>query len=539
MRNNGTLNFQKLLSTALYMRISKEDEEISESVSIENQRKILKNYAKDNGFIIFEEYIDDGYTGTNFERPAFKRLKKDIVAGKVGVVLTKDFSRLGRNTGQVMTVLDDFFTRNGVRYISITEGIDTFSNDITGILAPMLSFTNEMYSGDISRKINASLKAKMKDGEYIGAFAPYGYKKDPNNKNHLLPDKMASDIVKRIFTLAKNGYSPRQIANFFNDELISTPSKYRFETKMFEGTNSKKFSDKWSNDMISKILRNEVYLGHTLQGKTHKPSFKTNYIKNVPKNEWIRVENTHEALIDYETWRMARERIDSRTQIREKGFTNIFSGVARCGDCGKNMSTVGSRKKGARANLNCGAYKRFGAKACMSHSIDFDVLYNIVLEAIRRELNFIDKKLLKKELLYDAKSNTTGLCEIKEKLSAITRKLIMLYDKKFSFEIDDDSFEALKKKYELEKKNLESIILKEERFIKNKQGKKALSQKDDIIESVISKYENLDFLDTNIIFKLIDKINVHQGEYIGKSKRQKIDIHFKFETTQKRFFIRN
>ncbi len=362
---------------ALYMRLSKEDGDGLTSASIETQRKILASYAKENGFTVFDEYIDDGYSGTNFDRPEFQRMKQDIVEGKIGVVITKDFSRLGRNTGKVMTTLDDFFVNHGVRYIAITEGIDTVKSDFTGMLAPMLSFANEMYSGDISRKINASFAAKMKEGEFIGAFAPYGYKKDPKNKNRLLPDEEAASVVRKIFSLSKNGNSARQIADILNTKCIATPMAYR-----------KKTQGKWSADAINKILRNEVYLGHTLQGKTHKVSFKSKHIKNIPKEGWIRAENTHQAIIDKETWDVVRKRVHQKSNRNKTGFVNIFSKIARCYDCGRYMSTVGSRKKGARYNLSCGGYKQYGRKACSSHSIDYDVLYKTVADTLVNQNNF-------------------------------------------------------------------------------------------------------------------------------------------------------
>lgn len=532
---NGAENFNKWKSCALYMRISREDGDVSESASIENQRKILRNYAKDNGFIIYDEYTDDGFTGTDFERPEFKRLKEDIITGKIGIVLTKDFSRLGRNTGQVMTMLDDFFVRNGVRYISITEGIDTLSSDITGMLAPMLSFTNELYSGDISRKINASFAAKMREGEFIGAFAPYGYKKDPENKNHLLPDEEAGEIVKRVFFLAKEGASPKQIADMLNGERVPTPSKYRFKTHIHLDEESQKISEKWKTETVSRLLRNEVYLGHTVQGKTHKISFKSRHIENVPKDKWIAVLNTHKALVDRETWDIVRKRMESRTRVRSGGFSNLFSGIAKCADCGRNMSTVGIGKKGHRYNLNCGGYKQSGPDACLTHCISYDDLYNIVLEILRSKISFSseERELLTDEMLSVGEIKKTKTQDAKRKLTTVLNKLSMLYDKKFSGEIDDDSFKILRAKYESEKENLEKIITEEEKYcvIKTDENDEDIRRRE--ANMLIKKYEDLSFLDSNIIFKLIERIDVHKAEYEGKIKHQRIDIYFKFCAEEK------
>lgn len=525
-------NFTKRSIAALYIRLSREDGETGESASIENQRKILRNYANDNGFTVFDEYIDDGFTGTNFDRPAFKRLKEDISMGRIGVVLTKDFSRLGRNTGQVMTMLDDFFTKWGVRYISVTEGIDTTSSDIAGMLAPMLSFTNELYSADISKKINASFTAKMREGEFIGAFAPYGYKKDPKNKNHLLPDDESAKIVKRIFCLAKNGHSPRQIAIILNNDGVITPSQYRLKTKIYLNEENYKTENKWNMGIVSKILRNEFYLGHTVQGKTHKPSFKSKYIENIPKDEWIRVENTHKALIDVDTWNIVRKKMQSRTQVRTQGFFNLFSGIAKCSDCGRNMSTVGTHKKGCKYNLNCGGYKQFGPKACSSHSIDYDVLYNIVLASIRNRIKFTkeEKKLLIDEMLRRNTADMDKIDKAQKKLLNVSEKLTMLYDKKFSCEIDDTVFESLKSKYETEKENLEKNIFEEKKLHADITNTKEQNKWREEFKKIVENYENLNTLDSDIIFRLIERIDVHHGSYSGKVKHQKIDIYFKFFT---------
>lgn len=514
-------------NTALYMRLSREDGETLMSASIENQRKILRNYAHDNGFSVFDEYIDDGYTGTNFERPAFKRLAGDITNGLVGVVITKDFSRLGRNTGQVMTILDDFFVRNNVRYISITEGIDTLSSNITGLLAPMLSFTNELYSGDISRKINASFSAKMKEGEFIGAFAPYGYKKDEENKNHLIPDKEASDVVKRVFALAKNGYSPRQIAEILNDDGFLTPSEYRLKSHANLDKQNCAIIEKWKTNTVSRLLRNEVYLGHMLQGKTHKPSFKSSYIASIPKSEWICVKNTHEPLVDSDTWDIVRKRTQSRTQLRDKGFVNLFSGIAKCSDCGRNMSTVGAHKKAGKANLNCGGYKQYGKKACFSHLIDYGALYNIISEVLRKQICFTEAE--REELLCDILkseiSDTSKIDDARKKLSVVSEKLVMLYDKRFSGDIDDITFKSLKKRYEFETKELRKFIKREEDVMLSKRSP---DEERLYLKKIVEDFENVKCLESDLIFKLIDRIDVHNAKYIGKTKHQRIDIHFKF-----------
>ena len=303
---------------ALYLRLSKEDERRAESASIETQRKILREFAEKNEISIYDEYVDDGYTGTNLNRPAFQRMLEDIERGKVQIVLTKDLSRLGRNSGRVNLMLDEYFPEHRVRYISVSEGIDTAERSVTNsIVAPVQNLVNELYAGDISRKIHAALDIKMKAGEFISAFAPYGYRKDPENKNHLLVDPEAGAVVTRLFAMAKAGNSPAQIAVILNKEGILTPSQYRYHTNPQLDAENFRGAKIWKATNIRKMLRNEVYLGHTLQGKTVKPSFKSRCCYTKPRAEWIVVENTHEPLVDQETWESVRLQMKKRRTNKE------------------------------------------------------------------------------------------------------------------------------------------------------------------------------------------------------------------------------
>ena len=306
-------NSKKRERCALYIRLSKEDEKKGESASVETQRKILREFAGKNGFQIYDEYVDDGYTGTNLDRPAFQRMLRDIENGGIQIVMTKDLSRLGRNSGRVGMMLDEYFPEHRVRYISVSEGIDTAEHSLANsIVAPVQNLVNELYAGDTSRKIHAALDIKMQGGEYIGAFAPYGYRKDPNNKNHLLVDEEAGKVVRRMFALAKEGHRPSEIAIIFNRDGLLTPSLYRYEKNPHLDRTQFRGAQEWKAANIRKMLRNEVYLGHTLQGKTVRPSFKSRYCYSRPKEEWFIVENTHTPLVDEETWGLVQEQMRKR-----------------------------------------------------------------------------------------------------------------------------------------------------------------------------------------------------------------------------------
>lgn len=376
-------------SCALYMRLSREDERGMESASIETQRKLLRRFAHEQGFLIWDEYIDDGFSGVSFERPAFLRMQRDIEAGYIQVVLTKDLSRLGRNSGRVSLLLDEYFPRKRVRYISVSDGIDTaVRSRANAVVAPMHSLLNEMYAADLSDKIRAALDIKMREGDFIGAFAPYGYQKSPDNKNRLIPDKKAAAVVREIFALARAGLSPAQIAARLNERRIPTPSRYRYESHRELSADSFPIADLWNGQSVGKILRNQVYLGHTLQGKTEKPSFKSSFTCAKPREKWIIAKHTHEPLVTLETWEIVREKRSGRMRAQEgtsHGFCNRLSGLVKCYDCGKSMSSAGRGQNPQGMSLVCGGYKLNGKRSCTSHRIRYELLLQAVRLSVQRE----------------------------------------------------------------------------------------------------------------------------------------------------------
>lgn len=518
---------------ALYMRLSKEDDKGAESTSIETQRKILRAFAESHSFCVYREYVDDGWSGTNLERPAFLQMQNDIENGKVNVVLTKDLSRLGRNSGRVGILIDEYFPKHRVRYISVGEGIDTFRKNITNsIVTPVQNFANELYAADISNKIHAAFDVKIKEGEYIGSFPPYGYRKDPTDKNHLLPDPVSSGVVRKIFEYAGDGYSPSQIADVLNKQKIPTPLSYRYSVNPALNCGRLCETAEWRAAGIGKILRNEVYLGHTLQGKTEKPSFKSTYVRSKPKAEWTKVENTHKAIVDEETWQIVRKKVGSRTRKRESGFVNLFSGLARCADCGKNMSTTGTRKKGATANLNCGGYKLGGTARCSNHSIDYDDLYNAVLMSLKKYVNltYDEKERIAEDMMNQNKENLRAkeeYCE--QKLLEVKNKTKRLFDNRSFDVLDAEQFDELLEKFRHEKKEYERKLA---------EAKRKTEAESCIADAKIIRREYFDFaekfcelneLDSEILFVLIDRIDVHRGTYINGAKEQRIDIYFKFK----------
>lgn len=520
---------------ALYMRLSKDDSKTNESSSITTQRKMLVSYAKDNSFFVYDEYIDDGFSGTNFERPNFKRMIKDIENKKINLVITKDLSRLGRNYIKTGEYTEIFFPSKGVRYIAINDGYD--SENIYADIVPFKNIINEMYARDTSKKIRSAFITKMKDGSYIGNFAPYGYIKDSKNKNHLLIDINVSQIVKKIFYLAVENYTPSQIAKYLNENKIPTPSMYRCSNHQNLNIDNYSKRKQWTTGTISKMLKNTTYLGHTVQGKTTKISFKSKVTIQNPKDNWIIVNNTHEPIVNEETFDIVNRKCKSRTCTKKCKFYNIFSGIAKCMDCGKNMSSVGSRKKNSLSNLSCGAYKLYGKNECSNHFIDYNLLYNIVLNILHELSNLTeyDKKEiileLQKELINsnDESNQKKEIESLNTRNNEIVNIIKKLYEDNFKGIISNENFNKLILQYEYENKEIMSKL----KIISESKNKINDTKKSyEYFYNIVRDYVNIQSLNKNLLYKLIDHIEVGQGYFekkdTGKIKYQTIKIYVRF-----------
>ena len=523
---------------ALYMRLSKDDDGTSESASIMTQRKMLRSYAADNGYLVFDEYVDDGWSGTNFDRPDFKRMIADIEAGKVNLVLTKDLSRLGRDYIAAGQYTEIYFPSKGVRYIAINDGYDSDS-PYTDI-APFKNVINEMYARDTSKKIRSAFTTKMRDGAYIAAFAPYGYQKDPADKNHLVVDTQSGEIVKQIFRLAANGALPIEIARTLNAERTPSPAVYRCMTH--EGLDVNQYSQRqeWTSATITKMLRNVVYLGHTAQGKTTRVSFKSHLTVSNPRDEWIVVENTHEALVDAETFDLVRRRSASRTCGKKGAFYNLFSGIAKCADCGKNMSATGTRKRGSPANLTCGGYKLYGADQCSNHFIDYNVLYEIVLTSLKEQLcisrgeraAILDNAQKHPLFIVKQQDHRKELGSIKKRLRELEKIIGKLYEDNAAGRLNNARMNKLLPKYEQEAEALENRM---DAIEVEKAAPVPLEQTSrEKLDKLLCQFTDVTELTPKLLFKLIDHIEIGQGHYEkgahGRVKHQTVKIFYRFQT---------
>ncbi len=533
----------KVYNAALYMRLSKDDEGAIESASISVQRKILRSYAEEYGYTIFNEYIDDGWSGTNFNRPSFNKMLKDIESGNVNMVITKDLSRLGRDYITAGQYTEMYFPERNVRYIAINDGYDSLNpyNDI----APFKHVINEMYARDTSKKIRSAFAAKMKEGSFIGSYAPFGYQKDPLNKNHLIIDHEAAIIVKEIFQMAENSLSPSQIAHQLSSQGTITPSEYRNnKTTRLNGSicSPKK---EWTPSMVCKLLKNMVYIGHMAQGKTKKVSFKSQSSLALAKNEWCIVENTHEPIISQQTYTIVQSRSLSRKIQTKNHFKNLFSGIAKCMDCKRNMSTTATRKKGSVANLVCGGYKLYGSKECSNHFIDYNILYGMILHEIKKHLSLSDLgkqyilDILSKEQQKLSPSNEiqAKISQLQKRSNDLTTIIKHLYEDNVTGKISDERFSALLNSYEAEQKDINTRIgalqKKEEAFY----SKASQINDESNFQNYLKAYETLTEtteLSRDLLLSLIEKIEIGQGYYADskkKIKHQAVKIYYRFTTS--------
>lgn len=516
---------------ALYLRLSKDDEGAGESASITTQREILRDFARENHFPVAGEYVDDGYSGTTFERPAFQRMIRDIELGNINLVLTKDLSRLGRDyitTGQYTEI---YFPLKGVRYIAVNDGYD--SQNPGNDMAPFQNIVNEMYARDTSRKIRSAFEARMRRGEFIGSRPPYGYRRDPGDRRHLVPDEEAAGIVRRIFSLAASGSSPKQIAQKLTAQAVLSPGEYREQQS--HALLCAAPARAWIPSTVGKILRNPVYLGHMVQGKTRKPSLKSKACARVAKENWCVVKHTHEPLVSEEQFSLAAQACRARVYPKEKGFVNRFSKLARCMDCGAAMSSVGTRKQDSRANLACGAYKQEGKKACTNHFIEYEVLEQCVLYALRREMEKLSEQ--EKQSIFQKASER--LCfafpasrekhrsrQLSQRKQSIEKMVRQVYEDSAAGLLNEQQRQSILLRYREEEKRID-------REISTLAGEPVLPNvSPDMVKQRFAMVLNAGKLEPGLLYRLVERIEIGQGEFVQSEdiwvKRQRLFIRFRF-----------
>ena len=517
--------------TALYCRLSRDDELQGDSNSIIHQKEILRKYAQDNGFKNIEFFVDDGFSGTNFNRPDWQRLLERINNDEVGTIIVKDMSRLGRDYLKVGMYTEMLFPEKYIRFIAINNGVDS-DNKQDSDFTPFLNIINEWYAKDTSKKIRAVFKSKGESGKPLSTNAPYGYMKDPNDKFHWIIDEEAAEVVKEIFNLCISGYGTCQIAKILQDRGIDSPCAHSIKCGRPSASHGSKITDDtyWNGGTIYKILDNIEYLGHTVNFKTFKKSYKVKKtIKNDPSKYMI-FENTHEPIITQEVFdavkriRMGRRR---RSNFAEKP---LFDGLVFCSDCGHKMYQVRGKKIPRNEEyLVCGRYSKY--KECSSHSIRNVVLEEIVLHDLNRVLSFASNH--EKEFIELVTSSTqaeldktarqakreyeSAMARI-NKLDSIIQKL---YEDNLEGKISDERFQKMTESYELEQKNLQARVKEIETQLSSIAEQKANTTS---FISLVKSCTEVKELDAKTLRIFIEKIIIHQKEKIDGVKTQKVEI---------------
>ena len=530
----GIKEEKKIYLVGIYCRLSKDDGTDNESASIATQKSILTDYVKKQGWHIAKTYVDDGYSGTNFQRPSFQNMIKDIESGLINCVITKDLSRLGRNYLDCGLYLEVFFPEHNVRYIAVNDGVDTLNKSAMDI-TPFRNILNEMYAADISVKIKSAYRARFQQGKFMGTTAPYGYIKDPADHNHLLIDDKVAHVVKEIFDLALKGNGVAKICRHLNKQHILRPAAYaaeRGETgfeRHFEGNEDKRYI--WSGNSVRSILRSPIYAGNLVGYKRIAANMKSKKRPSKLPEEWEVIPNTHEGIVTQEEFDIVQQLITSRRLPQNKGgFVNIFAGVIKCVDCGCALRAMNvHRRKRPEiidcVQYSCNNYARNGRSECSAHNIEARDLFNAVLADINcfADMAVNDEKAVRaieKRLTETDQSRAKALekerKKLNKRLAELDRLFSSLYEDKVMERITERNFEMMSGKYQKEQLEIEAESYEKSRGIRD-------------FLALIRNYQGLKELDATVINALIDKILVSEREKMADGTvKQEIKIYYKF-----------
>ena len=532
------LNNDKI--TALYCRLSKDDGTNNESMSISTQKTMLKDYAKRNGFLNCQFYVDDGYSGTNYDRPAFRQLIEDIQDGEVSTLITKDLSRLGRNYLETGTYIEVFFPNHNVRYIAINDGVDSIDNaqmDIT----PFRNIINEMYAKDTSRKIKSALHARRMQGKYMATTAPFGYQKDEKDHNHLVIDEVTAPVVELIFSIAEEGVGLHTICNRLRKAKVIKPSFYKKE--MFERyTDEEKMYD-WDTAYVSKILHDPVYAGNLTVAERPTKTMRSKKRQYIPYAEREVIYGTHEPIIEQNRWNNVQKILQSRPPVigeSSSGYDNIFRGIIKCADCGSAMLAKVEQKRKRNNVLDktfycCTKYRKFGKEGCSSHTIEARTVHEVVLADIQKHAGqaLADRKAMVTEiaerlnlqLSADKEQQKKELRQCKQRVSEIENLYAKLYEDLTRELITEKRFQMLSARFDSEQEELTAKIKElEKSAIADKEQLSSIEQ----FAEQISGYAGITELNFKIINQLIEKILVSEPVEVDGQKIQRLTIHYKF-----------
>ena len=534
LQSNRKIKHLEQQYTALYTRLSSDDDLEGDSNSIKNQKLLLSEYAKENKFRNIRFYIDDGYSGSNFERPAFKRLLNDIENGEISTVIVKDMSRFGRDHILVGYYTKYYFPDADVRFIAIHDQMDTETNPDDDII-PFKNILNEMYAKDCSRKIKAVMKAKGNSGKHLTTVPPLGYMKDPEDKEKWIVDEEGALIVKEIFNLCVKGYGPKQIARILTERGVETPSLYLHRKKLPCSVKIKQDAEIWDYTTIVGILENEEYLGHTVNFKHYKKSYKSKKSYNNPRENWAIFKNTQEAIIDQDTFDIVQQVRAGRRSLTDMGTPHMLSGMLYCADCGEKMYLCRCTTVKQAEYFNCSTYRKKKKKYCTSHQITAHAALALIQNDLQYTVKFANKykdefvNILKRST--DARSKrelTTAITEKEEAEKRIVEldKIIQsLYEDKVAGKISEERYIKMSDNYEAEQKALTERL----NYLKA-EIEKAKTQYDNIQRflAVVKKYSDFDELTPEILRAFVDKVIIHEKIKVDGRYIHTIEIIYNF-----------
>ena len=501
--------------TALYCRLSRDDDQQGDSNSIVNQKAFLARFAREKGFRNIEYFVDDGYSGANFQRPDWQRMMALVDEGKIGIVVAKDMSRIGRNYLEVGMYTEITFPQNHVRFIAVNSGVDS-ANQQDNEFAPFLNIINEFYVKDGSKKVRASMKLKGESGEYLTTIPPYGYMKDPEDKKKWVVDAEAASVVRRIFSLCVDGNGPTQIARILREKQVPTPTVYQSRMGQAVRCIPPDNPYNWNGSTVSAILERMEYCGHTVNFKTHRQSYKIKKTIENPPEQWKIFRNTHEAIVDEKTFERVQELRRNKRRPAKTGKTNLFSGVAYCADCGEKMYYCTTQNFEERQDhFVCSTSRKKGKDVCGTHFIRAVVLEKGVLRFLqillwyisdceslfREKLGAKRKEDFKKEL----SAKRRQLTQAQRRIEELDRLFKRIYEDNISGKVNDSRFQKLSEDYEKEQAELTQKVHTLEQEITKRQ------EEADSIEQFIrraKKYPELTELTPAVLHDLVNKVYV-------------------------------
>ena len=527
-----------------YFRLSREEAQKCESSSITNQRMIVTKYCEQNGINLVREFVDDGYSGGNFDRPGFQEMMRELDQGLANTVITKDLSRLGRDMRESSYYAEQFFPEHEIRYIAIA---DNFDSENENVMAPFQFAMNEVYLRDGSRKVKEVLKTKRQDGLYC-ACPPYGYKKAHRNKNQLVPDEMTAPVVQRIFQAAANGDSSRKIAQDLNDDGVIPPLKYRVLYRdEFSEEGAARASDLWNYTTVKRILKNEVYLGHTVLGKTKKASVKSKKKVAIPQEGWTVTKNTHTPLVSEEIFQKAHDNMGKGTQnyrTYDNVRKSIFSGIAYCQLCGHALCSCGTVYKGEREKywyLSCINQRKDIANPCSGTRIRYADILSIITEDLNALLSLDDSEIdaIVKRIMEEEKADEAVIArkarreKLQGRLGVIDKIIPKLYVDNAEGRLDDDRLYVM-----VDDLQKESVAIKKELSECSEEATKT-SKSDNykLFFELTRRHTHIETLDRDTLLTFVDRIEVGPKRLPeGKKKathrtspfEQSIRIFYKF-----------